>query len=381
MRHHGRRRLLSASLLAVIAVAGVGCGSSSGTTGTSSTGAPSTAAGADVTAAKKMIEPYIGQPSAFPVDEPLPKPLPAGTRIGYLQCSTPACAIFGAALAGAAKTIGAQLDVVKTGPSAEDLQAGMTSLLEKRPDGLVIPGIEPSSIAGQLEAAKKQGIPMVSNGISGAEKYGIGGQTLGSSASTLSGKLLAAWAIAQKGDDADVVFYNVPELSFSAQLKEGFADEMKRLCPDCPVRYVDLPVASIGTTAPTQVVSDLQAHPSSNVAAFGSSSASTGLPAALKTAGLAIDVIGFSPAPANLQDIKDGKLASGLGVDLGTLTWTLMDELARLITDEPLTAGEESTLPPLQILTAKDLEGQDVSAGWSGYADFPDRFAKLWKGD
>lgn len=375
--HEASRHIVAALAATALALAGgAGCGSSSATSSTSA----DSGQGADVAAAKQVIAPYIGKPSAFPVDTPLPQPLPAGTRIGYLQCSTPACAIFGEALAGATKTIGAQLDVVKTGPSAEDLQTGVTSLLEKNPNGLVIPGIEPSSIAGQLAQAQAKGIVMVSNGIAGAEKYGITGQTLGSEASALSGNLMAAWTVDRKAADAQVVFYNVPELSFSAPLKAGFDTEMKRLCPACAVRYVDIPVAAIGSTAPSQVVSDLQSHPKTNVAVFGSSSASTGLPAALKTAGIKLDVIGFSPAPANLQDIKDGQLTAGLGVDLGTLTWTLVDELARLITKAPLTKGEISTLPPLQILTAEDLAGKDVSNGWSGYPDFPARFAKLWTG-
>lgn len=367
------------SLAAASVLAGAGCGSSDSTSSSSGASAGAKPATADdVAGAKRVIAPFIGKPSAFPVDEPLPKPLPAGTRIGFLQCVTPVCGVFAQSLAGATRAIGAKLEIVKAGASADALQTAMSSLIEKQPDGLVLPGIEPDSIAKQLAQAKQKRIAMTSNGIMDAEKLGIGGQTTGRPAAELAGKLLAAWTVNRKGAKADIVFYNTPELSFAGPLKDGFTREIKRLCGSCETRYVDLPVGTIGNTAPSKVVSDLQSHLKTNVAAFAVSEASTGLPPALKTAGLKVDTIGFAPGPGGLQDIKSGGITAGLAADLGVTTWTLVDELARVITKTPLTKGERSTVPPLQILEAKDLQF-DVSKGWSGYPDFAQRFAKLWK--
>jgi ribose transport system substrate-binding protein len=376
----------SAVAAALVTLVVAGCGSSDSTsTSASTSSATSTAAGAsggiDQAAAGKILAPYEGKPSAFPVDEPLPRPLPAGTKLGFLQCVTPICGIFAQALAPAARTLGAQLDVVKAGASANDLQSAMSSLIEKHPAGLIIPGIEPATISGQLKQAGQAGIKLVANGIMGADRYGIEGQTLGEPAAQLSGKLMAAWVVDRKPKgDANVVFYNTPELSFSAPIKETFGTTMKQLCPSCSVRYVDIPVATIGNSAPNQVASDLQSHPDTDVMVFASAEASTGVPAALKTAGLTLDSIGFAPGPANLQDIKDGKMTAGLAVDVATTIWTLADEMARLLTDAPLTAGEKSTVPVMQIVSADDLD-YDVSKGWSGYPDFAERFAKLWKAD
>jgi ribose transport system substrate-binding protein len=55
-----------------------------------------------------------------------------------------------------------------------------------------------------------------------------------------------------------------------------------------------------------------------------------------------------------------------------------MDSLARLTTGERAAPGAVADIPPMQLLTAKDLQG-DVSKGWSGYPDFAARFTKLWK--
>ena len=371
------RSTAATALTATMLVAAAGCGSSSSSGSSTSTGGGASAA-ADTAAARKTIAPYLGKPSPFPVDKPLTKPLASGTRLGFLQCVTPVCGVFAQALAPATKTIGARLDVVKAGASASELQSAMSSLIAKRPTGLIIPGIEPATVAGQFRQARKAGITMVANGIMGADRYGIEAQTLGRPAAELAGRLMAGWTIDRKGAKAQTVFYNTPELSFSAPVKDGFAAEMKRLCASCAVRYVDVPIATIGSTAPAQVVSDLQSHPKSNVLVFASSEASTGLPAALGTAGLKPDTMGFAPGPANLQDIKAGRVTAGLAADLPTLIWTLVDEMARLLNKSPLTAGERSTIPVMQIVTAKDLD-YDVSKGWSGYPDFAKRFAKLWK--
>jgi ribose transport system substrate-binding protein len=376
MRNRAIGSSLAAALAAAtLAVAAAGCGSSSDSSSASSAGGGG-GAKADVGQAQQLLAPYTGRPSAFPVDEPLPKALPAGTEVGFLQCVTPICGLFAQALAPAAKDIGAQLEVVKAGAGANDLQTAMSSLIEKRPTGLVLPGIEPSSISGQLAQAKSAGITMVSNGVMDAEKYGVGGQTLGRPAAELVGQLLAAWSVQRKGG-RNTVFYNTPELSFSGPVKDGFQEEFKRLCPSCTARVVDVPVATIGNTAPSLVASDLQSHPKTGVAVFASAEAATGLPPALRTAGLSPETIGFAPGPANLQDIKEGKITAGLAVDLPTVIYTLVDAMARLKADAPLTDGERSTIPVMQVLEAKDLPG-DVSKGWSGYPDVAARFKKLW---
>lgn len=370
------------SSAAVVAVAGLlaaGCGSSSdSSSGGSSTGSSASSGAVDTAGAQAVLAPYTGRPSPFPVDQPLPRPLPAGTKLGFLQCVTPVCGVFATALQPAAKTLGAQLDVVKAGASADELQSAMSSLIEKQPKGLIIPGIEPATISGGFKTAQQKGITVVANGIMGADRYGVQGQTLGEPAAALAGKLMAAWVVQRKGDKAHTVFYNTPELSFATPIKTSFGATMKRLCPSCSVRYVDVPIATIGNSAPAHVTSDLQSHPKDNTMVFASSEASTGLPAALRTAGLNLDSIGFAPGPANLQDIKDGKMTAGVAVDIATTIWTLADEMARLLQKAPLTAGEKSTVPVMQVVTAKDLD-YDVSKGWSGYPDFAARFAKLWK--
>jgi ribose transport system substrate-binding protein len=386
MRSGINRRLAPVVVVVVAAAASAyGCGSTSesssaGTSGASTAGASTTGAvGVDMAAAKELIQPFTGKPSPLPVDQPLPARLPSDTKIAFLQCGTPVCGIFADLYEPGAKAIGAPITSVKAaGNTPEALQGAMNTILETKPDGILLPGIEPGSISTQLTKATGQGIPLSADGIADAEKYGIGANTLGGPSQTLIGELLAGWVVTNKGDKANVALYVAPELSFTGPISTSFQAKMKELCASCTVRVVKVPAASIGTTAPNTVVSDLQSHPDSNVAVFVPQELETGLPAALRTAGLDITQVGFAPTPPNLADIQSGAVDAGLGLDLPVVAWTQLDAVARMILKAPLTDGEKSTIPVMQFLSADDLKGVDVAKGWSGYPDFVQRFSKFW---
>jgi len=118
---------------------------------------------------------------------------------------------------------------------------------------------------------------------------------------------MADWVIAHKGPTADVVFYGVPELTYSKPMQDAFEQEFAKNCPSCKVRSAPIAVATLGSTAPKTVVTDLQSHPNTSTAVFASSEVASGLPAALKAAGLSPTTIGYAPTPGSLQDIKDGR--------------------------------------------------------------------------
>ncbi len=335
----------------------------------------------DTARVAEILEPYVGQASAFPVDEPLAQ-LPEGATIGYLQCATPFCAIFGELLAPATQEIGAELLVAKADASANGLQRAAETLISQAPDAVIVAGTDPAAIKTQLATLEEMGIPVLSNGAIGGADYGMDVSFNDTAAMEVVGSVLAAWAVDERGADADVVFYNVPELTFSGAIQTAFLDTMSELCPGCDVRVKDISVTSIGSTAPQEVVSDLQANPGTNVAVFASEEAATGLPAALRVAGLSDQVLinGFGATPAQLQEISSGALAGSMAVDVPVIMWTLVDAAARLITGQELTAGEKAGIPPLELVDASALEGKDISNGYSAYPDFPQRFAELWHG-
>ena len=359
-----------AALVAMLTFALVACGSSSAsTTGDNA---------ADISAAKQATIPYTHKPSVFPVDAPLGRPLPAGTKFAYLQCAAGGCALAATALKGAVQAIGGELTIVNAGSSASSLQSAASTVLAMKPAAVFVVGMSPSLFGDSLKQLSSAGIKVISVSITGDTKsYGIDFNFPDDRLFELSGRLIADWAIAKEGAHAEVAFYGVPEVELSHSVQAGFEQEMKAKCPGCTVRAVQISVATLGTTAPRTVVNDLQAHPHTKLGIFAIGSAAGGLAPAMKIAGLSVDTFAFSPLPAQLQDIKDGRMTAALGLDQTVAVWTAVDGAARLILGEPLTKGEQAGLAPIQFL-AKDDITFDPTNGWTGYADYAKRFAQLW---
>lgn len=384
--------VLSAMAAGVLLLAACGGGSSSSDSGSSSTTESTTASGStgggeavDIAAAKEILAPFSGHPSAFPVSEPLKERPPASSKFIYLQCGTPLCEIQWGLIEGAAKTLGVSVSRIKAGNSAQDVANAFDAAVAEKPAAVIVPALEPSLFKSQLEELHAEGAVVVTSGVSDTEEYGIETFTLGKTTNELVGKILAAQAVIEKGEDANIAFYSVPELAFVSTAKAAFEAEVKKLCPPCAVHYVDVPVASIGNIAPNQVVSDLQQNPETNIAVFMPQEVSEGLPAALKTAGIEVSTFGFAPTPTNLQYIKNGEETAGLGFDIPVNAWTMVDMAAREIVGQelsPIEKAQKAGLPPapdMQFLTQSDIDF-DPTNGWTGYPEFAERFTKLWEG-
>ena len=129
--------------------------------------------------------------------------------------------------------------------------------------------VDPALFGNGLKQLSAAGIKVVSISIAkNAKPYGVTFNYIGSTEVDNDGKLLADWVIANKGAKANAVFYGLPTFDFSNPLQQAFVNEMKKECPSCTVRTVPIDAATIGTTAPSTVVADLQAHPATNVAVF-----------------------------------------------------------------------------------------------------------------
>jgi ribose transport system substrate-binding protein len=378
--------------LAIVAAAAVGaglagCGSSTGSTtanaGTGSTstqssgGAHTGPAASGVAAAEQLIAPYMGHPSAFPVTQRLAR-IPRGARIAYMDCGIPACALIYQYVAAAAQTMGLSVQRIMVGPAASLAQSGYNTVVAEKPSAVIATAVSIdlwSRQARELEDAK---IPVIGAGLLGTQQYGFATSQEAEPASQLEGRLMAAYIAVHYGDKSNVVFYNIPELPFSPIEEAAFLAELKAVCPECSARTDDIPVATLGTTAPSEMVSDLQAHPDTTVAAFTTDEMAIGLPAALRQAGITVKTIGVGPTPINLQYIKAGEETEGLGFDIPVYAWSLVDETAREIIGQKLAGPESQGLSsPLQFLGEADMNF-DLSKGWTGYPNYASRFEKLW---
>jgi len=378
-----RRSVAVAGVLGVAALSLAACGSSSAkTTGSGGSSATSTGAsgfGADVAAAKKAIDPFTGHPSAFPVTTALPKTLPPGTKMVYLQCGAPTCALVGDVLGAAVKAVGGTFTAINAGSTAASSQQAASSAAAMKPDVVLVVGIQPSFFGDRLKQLQAGGAQVVSYAVSlpDPQKYGITYNYIGIDPLQRAGQLLADWVVAHQGAKADVVFYGAPEVTQTPVMEAAFKQQLAAMCSSCAVRFVSVPITTAGTTAPRTIANDLQAHPSTNIAVAGEAELTNGLPAALQSAGIKVTTLMYNPLPEQLSDIKSGALTAGLAVDLPTQIWTGVDAAARLVLGSKPTAAEDEGFGSFQFLTQNDITF-DPQHGWTGYPDFAQRFAKLW---
>lgn len=367
-------RVVIATVLSIAALTASAC-SSSGSSDSSSNAPASTSS-----AENAALAAYTGHPSPFPVDTPLSKAVPPGTTIAYLQCGAPICAVISKLVAPAIQALGATMKTVNAGLTASEAQAAASSVLSLKPSAVIATGLNPQIYAGGLQKISAAGIKVVSISIPGDTKqYGIDFNYIGLSPLQLAGKLLADWVVVNKGPKADIVFYGTPEIFFTPYMQTAFKDELTKSCPGCKLRFTSLGIATLGTTAPSTIVTDLQSDPDTNMAVLETGGAAQGLPAAMKAAGISsVSTLVYNPEPAQLQAIKDGSLTAGLGADLPVQMWTSVDIVARLLTGQQPAAGEVAGVGPFQFLAKQDITF-DPTNGWTGYPDYAQRFATLWK--
>jgi ribose transport system substrate-binding protein len=375
----GLTLVIAAVLAAALALTACGGGSSSSSSTSASTasneGSGEGASG--VAKAKESVASYLGKPSAFPVTEAL-KELPKGATVAYVEATgTAVGALFWEVLQPAGKEMGVKLLRIKAGSSASTVSSAFDSLVAQKPDAVIVTAIPVELWKNQLKELQAENVPVVTTGVTGTEPFGIEAPQAAEAASELEGKLMANYAVAEMSPEADVAMYDTPELPFTLIVAEAFESELGVACPNCSVRTVQIPITEIGTTAPNTIVSDLQAHPETTIAAFADDEISVGTPTAMQSAGIDVETLGNAPGPTELQYLKEGKQTAALGVDLPVLIWTTLDQAARALTGQKLTGPEAEGLSVVQFLTAEDITF-DPSNGWTGYPTFPEMFAKLW---
>jgi ribose transport system substrate-binding protein len=367
-----RRRF---ALGATVTLAGLalvaGCGSSGQETATALT--------ADAQAkAKELVAPYEGKPGAFPVTERLSSPVPAGTRIAYIDNGNALVSLIFRLMQPAAKELGVDLYAVRAGTSASGVQAAFSTVVQQRPAAVINTAIDPALWDNQRKQLIAEGIPVVSLGTVAPASSGLV-QPNGAAAFERQGRLQAAWLVANNDKSVEAVLYEHNELAYAAAVKKGFESELEKLCPDCTARVVQIPITEVGNKAPERIVSDLQAHPGTRAVVFQSSAVATGLPAKLKVAGLKdVQIVGANPLPTNLQYLKDKQGAVELGADLNTLAWTAVDTAARLIVGQKLQPNVvKGDALVHQFLRPEDITF-DPTRGFSAYPDVAERFKALW---
>lgn len=335
--------------------------------------------GVDYEAAAEIIKTYQTKPDRLVVTEPLPEPIDPNTSVAFLNNGTAVAGLMWSFIEPAAQAAGVQITNVDTGTDAQSINTALNTVVETRPDIVLGVGLDPSFYIDQLGSLQDEGTTIVSASITNAEDYGLLDSFGGRGASEENGRVLAASAVAFTcGAATDFVFYHIPEFPFSHVQLASTKEFLPEICDDCTLRVVELPVASLDTTAGDAVISDLQAHPETKYFVTPADQIQIGMQAKQELAGISVPGLGQSSLPPNIEQIANGLQSGGFAVDFDLFMWLLIDEGLRRHMGAEVNYGDWAEINPLLSQVLSSANADDYLEGFVAYPDFKDDFLKLW---
>lgn len=250
-------------------------------------------------------------------------------------------------------------------------------------DVIIIESFPAEQLTAPIQACQKAGIPVIEQfgrdpqvpppelGISAVVSYSYSG----------SGREMADLVVADSGGKANVVFFDVPEIGVSQLVREGFVEEMHRLCPNAQIKVVDTLMAQWSTTLANLTASVIRSDPGVNylVPAYDS------MIALMKPAVYAIHaqdrvkIVSSNASYPAMQDLKKGELLIGdVGGPQHWIGWATADQIYRILLGyEPVT----DEFIPNRTFTQSNIEEIDLDAEestWYGPLDFRLKYRQLW---
>lgn len=378
-RQHARRSAALVAGLVLLSAFIAACGSSSGSSGSSSKPAVSAA---NLAIARSVADKESATPTSVGITAPLTKrPTPGKLSICYASYLTvPVVATNTDGAEAAATALGVKMYNYNLGSTSDQLSAALdTALAQKCSSYWVSGGISTALWTSEAKTLEARGVPVVSQGSTWPNTgkdlnyYSING--VGE-----TGADLVDWAIAQQGGKAvNMLVVSPPTGAFTVFSGTGpsVKQRMKSLCPSCQVSVLYLPATDEGTTAPSTVVGFLQAHPQYNYV-LGLLDFNTGLPTALKVAGLAskVKLLGFVGGSTELGYVKDGTEAADLQYDDVGQGWLTVDALVRGMTGQSM-APDQAWNASTQIVTKSNVR-LCAHGFWCGVPNTPQHYYALW---
>jgi ABC-type sugar transport system substrate-binding protein len=385
----------TAALLASISLLAAGCAASPGGGESSGDGAGSDEAtltyqaadgtcdagpadGVDYEAADAMIKSFQKPSTGLIQTEPLPEPVGAETTVAFLNNDTAVAGIMYAAMEVAAAAAGVSLVNVSTGTDAQSINSALNSVVELDPDVVISVAVDATFYQDQLQQLKDNDVAVVYASQPNAEEFELEDSLGGLNGSLVNGKVLAAGAVAFTcGTGDEFVFYNIPELGFSAIQLTAAEEYLAELCADCTLRVVDISIAD--PSPADKIMSDLQSHPETDYFVTPGDQFQIGLADKAELAGLTnAQGFGQSSLPPNIQQLADNLQSAGFGVDLNMFMWLLLDEGLRKAQGvwTPYSDWEEVNRSVSLVLTPTNAP--EYVDGFVAYPSMEADFKALW---
>lgn len=295
---------------------------------------------------------------------PLSRKPPTGTTVDIINCAVPVCATYTKAAEQAAAALGWKTKVLTTQFTPESYTATWNSVVEDKPEVLFAAAILPSSIVqSQVKKLHSNGTIIVS--YAGDAAGGPGTPYLYTKANKAEqkqqGLLQGLIAIADAKSAPNVMFLAVPDTPSAAPT----GAELKATVEAAGGTYgsIDVNTADIGTKAPGEVVSYLQSHPKVKYVCLPWDDWISGLPQALKSAGLgSVKVIGTAADDASVKDVAQGVIFRDIDHPTAQNAWWMLDAAARQLVGDPI--GDANPAGPVVVVEPDDVSAVGDPTTW-----------------
>lgn len=372
------RGLACPAAASLMVLAFTACGSSDDTAGTTAKTSTAAADSPAVATAKAEFAKYAKPQPAITLPQ-LPEKPPSGKTITIATCPLPVCKAETDPAKEYAEKLGWKVTYVQTDLTPASYQSTLDQILQNPTDMAAIGPVVPNSVVSkQLDALQKKGIDIVEfapAGDRGTAEGPVLATVTGPESLAQSGRLMGSAIVADKGSAPKTLFVWDPALAPTfGSIKDAFTKEVQSA--GGTVGVLNTNIGDVGKSVPTQVVSYLQSHPDVEYVAFVVADFGTGVPQALKSAGLSdqVKIISRAPQAANLENVKTGAEWAMVGEENASAGVRAIDQLARITMDQPLSDELRNPAGWAEIYT-KDNPPRGDTVTTPGY---PEAFLKAW---
>ena len=352
--------------------------SSSPATSASGGGDASSSSGANIAAAQAYEQQFVGTPTNIGISTPLTsKPAPGKLLVG-LDSGLGSAKVLAQYWAQAAADIGWKYKDIISGQTPETQQKAMQSAIQLDPAGILSSGIPNATIASELALAKQKGIWVNSSADTDPPDGAMFDTSIANPAQLAEwGKMVAAYVIVQSKGKAVVQDFALTAFPILLDFDTSFIATMHEWCPSCKVTQNAEPIAGLGTTVPSAVVSAVTRNPTTNWLVFDLGDLEIGVDAALKTAGLhGLHIGGLTADTPNIAGLKAGTEDVWTAYSLPIVAYRQVDSFARKFEGLPIL----SAALPTELITPQNVSSlvTDSAGNYVGVTDYRTEFKKLW---
>jgi ribose transport system substrate-binding protein len=381
----GRIIRVALSVVAALVLAGaVGCGDDDSQN--EATGAAGGGGGEGLAEARQIVR-EAERPLEFQfAGEPFDATEARGKNVWFIGVSleVPFVKTWLTGMREALGTVGAEVTAFDGKGQVSEMNRGIQQAIAANADAIFIGSGQIKALSASAARAESAGIPVI-NGMGG--KPQIPRDVPGVVAEVTVdfeqiGELVAAWTLADQGDDeGNVLAIESSDVDATEHYVRGLTETFERLAPDRSLDVEDVPVAQWQTRLPTLTRTAVQRDPElSHLIPLYDGMTLSVLPA-LTQAGAAdrVRIASTNATPVVLESLEKGTpVKADVGTPTNWLGWASADQVLRVITDNPPVEDEQI---PVRLFTENnigelDIEGDESS--WYGDVDLGAEYGKIW---